>query len=279
MINPKTISEKMMYSTIRLEASNGSTGTGFFFEFRTEDNKHIPVIITNKHVVDGKREAQVRFFLHTKENGNLAAENLNTSLYTEWYSHPSQDLCFCFVGPLFEIIKEKKKKDIFYIPITEDLVWDNNKLEDLSAIEDIVMVGYPKGLWDKENNLPLFRRGITSSHPAIDFNDKNIGVVDMACFPGSSGSPIFILNENGYKDKKGNFFMGASRTILLGILFRGPQFDARGELVVEDIPTQQKVSAITPVMINLGYYIKALEILEFLKIIKKKIKQNIQNPS
>lgn len=83
---------------------------------------------------------------------------------------------------MLQQIKDQKQKDIFYIPIIENLIWDNTKLEELSAIEDVVMVGYPSGLWDQKNNLPLFRKGITSSHPATDFNDKNVGVVDMACF-------------------------------------------------------------------------------------------------
>ncbi|HHT9135237.1 MAG TPA: serine protease, partial [Candidatus Avalokitesvara rifleensis] len=191
---------------------------------------------------------------------------------TDWHFHPAQDLCFCFVAHLFPQIKQQKQKDVFYIPITEDLIWDNSKLEELSAIEDVVMVGYPNGLWDQKNNFPLFRKGITSSHPATDFNDKNVGLVDMACFPGSSGSPIFILNENGYTNKKGTY-LGSKRLIFLGVLFKGPQLDAKGELIVEDIPTQQKVSAVTRVMINLGYYIKAAEILAFKPEIEKLISQ------
>lgn len=93
----------------------------------------------------------------------------------------------------------------------------------------------------------------------------------MACFPGSSGSPIFILNENGYTDKSGNSYLAGKRLILLGILFEGPQFNARGKLIIEKIPTQQNVSAITPMMINLGYYIKAAEILFFKSMIEKKV--------
>ena len=136
------------------------------------------------------------------------------------------------------------------------------------------MVGYPNGLWDKVNNFPIFRKGITASHPAVDFNDKNIGAVDMACFPGSSGSPIFILNENGYSDKKGNTMLGAKRLIFLGILFEGPQINQKGELVVENIPTQQKISALVPSMINLGYYIKSSEVLSFKEGIIKKIENS-----
>ena len=272
MLKPQTISEQMLYSTVRLVASNNSTDAGFFFEFTFSDNKVVPIIITNKHVVNNNQKEMVEFFLHTKNGDSPDYEKLNISFTTDWHLHPAQDLCFCFVAHLFSQIKQQKQKDVFYIPITENLIWDNSKLEELSAIEDVVMVGYPSGLWDQKNNLPLFRKGITSSHPAIDFNNKNVGVVDMACFPGSSGSPIFILNENGYTNKKGTY-LGSKRLIFLGVLFQGPQFNAKGELIVEDIPTQQKISAVTPVMINLGYYIKAAEILAFKPEIKKLISQ------
>src|SRR5439155_8993915 len=60
------------------------------------------------------------------------------------------------------------------------------------AVEDIVMVGYPSGLWDSTNNYPLVRRGITASHPGIDFEGKPQIAIDMACFEGSSGSPVLL---------------------------------------------------------------------------------------
>ena len=272
-MKPQTISEQMLYNTVRLQASNNSTGTGFFFNFTFDGNKTVPVIITNKHVVNDNQKEEVNFFLHAKNGEIPDDEKLNITFKTDWHFHQDQDLCFCFVAPLFQQIKTAKQKDVFCIPITEELIWDNTKLEELSAIEDVIMVGYPQGLWDQKNNLPLFRKGITSSHPAIDFNNKNVGVVDMACFPGSSGSPIFILNENGYTDKKGSSYLGRKRFIFLGVLFQGPQFNAKGEIIIENIPTQQKISSITPMMINLGYYIKATEILAFKPEIGKLISQ------
>lgn len=269
MIKPQTMSEQMLYSTVRLEVGGNSTGTGFFFNFRLSENQIGSVIITNKHVVNYNEEEKVTFSLHIEDNGAPADEKLDISFKTQWYFHPDKDLCFCTVGPLFEWVKEQKGKNIFYRPVKEDFIWDDQKLEELSAIEDVVMVGYPNGLWDQENNLPLFRRGITSSHPAIDFNDKNIGVVDIACFPGSSGSPIFVLNENGYTDKKGNCVWGTGRLVFLGVLFKGPRINERGDIIVENIPTQQKISTLTPIMMHLGYYIKASEIMSF----KPKIKE------
>src|ERR1700736_1715142 len=100
------------------------------------------------------------------------------------------------------------------------------------------MVGYPNGLWDEANNYPLIRRGITASHPAVDFQIKGVAttVIDAACFPGSSGSPVILHNTGTYSDKKGNTVIG-SRTMLLGVLFSGPTIQADGKIVVRDIPT------------------------------------------
>jgi len=64
--------------------------------------------------------------------------------------------------------------------------------------------------------------------------------------------------------------MGAKRLIFLGVLFSGPQFNTRGELVAENISLQRKISSFTPTMINLGYYVKASEILSFKTIIVDK---------
>lgn len=130
------------------------------------------------------------------------------------------------------------------------------------------MIGYPIGLWDEINNFPIFRKGFTASHPAINFNGQKIGLVDMACFPGSSGSPIYIFNENGYQDKTGNMYLGSSRLLLIGYLYAGPVYSVNGTLSVQTIPTQQNVVPITPIMTNLGYYIKSNEIRSFIQRIR-----------
>jgi len=138
------------------------------------------VIITNKHVVNDKNNETVEFFLHVKDS----VDSIKIQLNIDRHFHPTQDLCFCFVNPLVEEIKKQTNKDVFYCPIIEEYLCSDNKLQqELKAIEDVIMVGYPRGLWDEKNNFPLFRKGITASHPAIDFNRDNIGVVDMACFP------------------------------------------------------------------------------------------------
>lgn len=265
---PTTISERLLYNTVRLEGLDGSSGTGFFFNFQTTKGI-VPVLITNKHVVKNEQIQEMKFHLHLGNDSGPIDENYEVLYKSCWNFHPSHDLCFTFVNPLFEEVKRRTGKNVFCIPNEESLIYDQEKLLELSALEEVVMIGYPIGLWDKLHNFPLFRKGYTGAHPAFDFNNKSIGVVDMSCFPGSSGSPIYILNENGYTDKKGNIMLGAKRIIFLGVLFKGPTMDVNGNIVVTDVPTKQQIMSNSKVMVNLGYYIKSYELFEFKKMIEE----------
>ena len=267
MINPQAITEKLLFSTVKINTKTG-TGTGFFFEFTNEDMR-IPVIITNKHVVN---DADViSLSLHVAYNQQPTDENINVEYQTNWIEHSKYDLCCCLFQPLVEYCNSTLKKAIYYAPIGENNIWNDKQLSELKTMEDIVMVGYPIGLWDDVQNLPIFRKGVTSSHPTINFKGKKIGLIDAACFPGSSGSPIFIVDDN-YTDKNGNTVI-AQRFGLLGVLYAGPTFDTEGKIVVRDIPTKQEVYSNTQVMINLGYYIKASEILALKEEVLKHIKE------
>ncbi len=270
-MEPKTISEQLMFNTVKLVASDGSSGTGFFYNFRVND-KVYQTIITNKHVVNYNPNETMTFYLHLKTGDKASDENFQVTYATSWIFHSEKDLCFCFINPVFQEIKNRTGKDVFYVANDSSVVATSEKLEELSALEELVMVGYPIGLWDSKNNFPIFRKGYTASHPAFDFNQKGIGLADMACFPGSSGSPIYILNEDGYVDKKGTHYFGKSRIILVGILYAGPQYNTQGDLIITTIPTQQKVQASTPIMTNLGYYIKATEFKEFEDYISQHVK-------
>ncbi len=267
---PSSTSEKLLYNTVRI-VTDGGTGTGFLFYLRIDD-QNIPVIITNKHVVNDKTQEKTTISIHTTTDGMHADESVAVTLDIEWIFHPEQDLCMCAAAPFFDLIKERTGKNALITPIAEDLIASDEDLKELRAIEDVTMVGYPIGLCDEKNNFPLFRRGITASHPLLDFNGTNIGAVDLACFPGSSGSPIFILNENGFTAKNGNTVLGVQRVLLLGILYAGPIFNAQGEVVIREIPTQKQAISTTPQMIHIGYYIKSNEILVLKSILEERFK-------
>ena len=251
MISYNGISEKLMLSTVKINTINGS-GTGFFFKFKVGDDKEVPVLLTNKHVVNHNTKEKIQISFHIWADGKVSEENLSLALELDWVFHEEYDLCFAFIAPVLNYIKEFYQKEVAISYIDEELIKEN--LSNLEALEEVTMIGYPIGLHDEINNLPIFRKGYTASHPALSFNKNGIALVDMACFPGSSGSPIFILNEGSYRDSKG--IVIGSRLIFLGILFAGPTYNATGEIIEKEIDMKSNSISSVNIMINLGYYIQ-----------------------
>ena len=130
------------------------------------------------------------------------------------------------------------------------------------------MIGYPNGLWDQLHNLPIIRKGITATHPKLKLNGKPEFLIDAACFPGSSGSPVFLANIGSYVSPNGSLCTG-SRVALLGTLYAGPQHTTTGEIVVVDVPTDTKSIAVGSIPNNLGYVIQASELLVLEEAVKK----------
>lgn len=270
-----SITEQLIHTTIRI-VTDGGTGTGFFFEFLVND-KRVPVIVTNKHVVRDSKDGELIFKLLGDDKkwdvGNNFAVKM-PNFKNRWMFHPDSNIDLC-VLPTAPIIQElnKIKKVPFYINIMEDLIPSSNDEDDFIALEEVVMIGYPNGIWDEKNNLPVIRKGITATHPSYKYNGKNEFMIDAACFPGSSGSPVFLLNLEGYSIKKGTTILG-KRIKFLGILYAGPQYTITGEIKIAEIPTVQRPISEINIPNNLGLVIKSKEILKFKNILKKKIEGN-----
>lgn len=266
-----TPSETLMHTTVRLEClldgNRSSTGTGFFFSFKVDEKTHIPVIITNRHVID---RAEVGTFVLTKMNDQGepilgATERVVLDNFESlWVKHPEDnvDLAVFPIAPLYRQAESKGIK-FFAPPIGEDLLATTDKLADLSGLENITMIGYPNGIWDEKNNMPIVRRGITATNPKHDYNGLPIFVIDCACFPGSSGSPVLIFDEGGYLSARGNLNLGGGRLILLGVLFAGPQHVAEGEIRTIEVPLAQVPISLSKIPNNLGFVVKSQKIGDF----------------
>ena len=104
MIKIDSIGEQLMYNTLKLETATG-TGTGFIFEFSIEDKK-VPVIITNKHVVNYKENEEVNFSVHIADKNGEPTESCNVRCFSKWFFHPTYDLCCTPLIPIIQQLNE-----------------------------------------------------------------------------------------------------------------------------------------------------------------------------
>ncbi|WP_235603373.1 S1 family peptidase [Piscirickettsia litoralis] len=247
---------------------NLGLGQAIFFKFTKGDS----YIITNRHVIDNTKNG--KFYISQKgTDGKVDLGNHFPVEYKNWLSYwtlhpdPSIDLA---IFPLKLLLNQIKIKPLgikpYFINLSEKDIANEKLLTSLTVMEEIVMIGYPTGIWDEKHNLPIVRRGITATHAKIPYNGKPVFMIDAACFPGSSGSPVFLANFGSYVDETGNVCIG-NRISLLGTLYAGPQHTATGEIKVVEVPTSTQPISESRIPMNLGLVIQSSKILDFEKII------------
>jgi hypothetical protein len=137
-------------------------------------------------------------------------------------------------------------------------------------MEKIVMIGYPNGIWDKQHNLPVFRSGVMATHYRYDWNGKPEFLIDAACFPGSSGSPVLVCDLGQVQTRKG-WNLGSSRIKLLGVLYAGPQHRVDGRVEIVPVPTVNQVVSVSNIPNNLGIVIKARTLKSFDDVLRPRL--------
>lgn len=260
MVSPSKLVHK---STCRIVCDQGrSIGTGFLFTFTDKNDKNVfyPLLITNKHVIAGASTASIRFNVKSSTQPEIKfydVELLNVT--NQFLMHPEADVDLCAL-PLSEAFN-KMQSDGFD-PDTFFFTEENIKgLLNLTPIEEVYMIGYPNGLWDEVNNRPITRKGITASDINQKWNGKSEFMIDMACFGGSSGSPVFIMNEGSYVIDTG-IAMG-TRFLLAGILYAGPLVNINGTVDIVNVPTSSVAVTNSKIMMNLGFVINSSKLLSF----------------
>jgi hypothetical protein len=276
----KTIAEQLLFTTVRIETvTSGGTGTGtaFIFSYQQKEEQYL-FLVTNKHVVQGATNGRYFFTLSDGQSPQIGQRfDIQMNQFEQlWFRHPDPEIDVA-VMPLVPVLQqiEKLGKSVFCRAITHDLIPNAEQMSGLDAIEEVVFIGYPNGIFDSKNLMPVVRRGTTATHIQIDYEGKPLFLIDASVFPGSSGSPVLIVNTGGYSDKGG--FVVGNRVLFLGIISSVAIREEQGQIVFIPSPTSQVPIVRTQQMIDLGTVYKSSTILETVKILVDKW-SNSQKP-
>ncbi|MGA4641284.1 S1 family peptidase [Stutzerimonas stutzeri] len=262
--NQLSISEQLMSCTVRIVSTAGQiengSGSSFLMAIAKHGDHQVIALVTNKHVIENANG--IKFVLsHSAADGSdiqHAEMQMEIDPARIIYHPGAIDLCAIPISWAINYLVEHKR-NLRHVILDEAICAKRELFDEILPLDSVVMIGYPNGLWDEVNNGAIARRGTLASNPGKEFKGKPDFVVDMACFPGSSGSPIFLLDNGSYSDRSGNTILGG-RCALLGVLHSGPTANVNGTIEIAPVPTGQVPFARFKAMLNLGYAVKITEL-------------------
>jgi trypsin-like peptidase len=199
-MQPRNAFDDLFFTTVRIEAHPESDpnerrfGTAFLVE-RVVGGVPWWYLVSCRHVVESA-ETGVIYFMEGGGGSPLMtiypAEINHFQL--GWVPHPNPriDIAVMRVTDLLVQMSQTEGKKVFARYVRESDFLSEDRFREFGAIEDVLFVGYPGGVYDHRNGLPIVRRGITASPVFVDFEGDPAFLVDGAVRGGSSGSPVSL---------------------------------------------------------------------------------------
>lgn len=122
--------EQLSHSTVRIECDfpDGSqgTGTGFFYSLSRDGKKHVPVIITNKHVIEGSSNGRFILTLRRSDGGPDYGNNKSfefRGFASMWQPHPDVNVDLCAM-PIANLMRKAKSQghSFFFVNLENSLI-------------------------------------------------------------------------------------------------------------------------------------------------------------
>jgi len=259
-----TLAQRLLFNTVRVETFDQSgdpvgVGTSFVISHELEGYGRELFLVTNKHVIEDGFTAKM-YFTKVKDG----APDIGNPFFVRfdmfewgWHGHPDPavDISIHPVSWVFDII-DTSGVSAFLMDVSTDIIVTPERAETLDAVEEILFIGYPNGLYDRKNYVPIIRRGTTATPISLDYDGFPVFLIDASVFPGSSGSPVFrhIPTIDG---------QSLAQLQLLGIISSVFFRTESGTIELRPAPTNVSGAVIkTREMIDLGMVFKSHLILE-----------------
>lgn len=255
---PNTVSKQLLFSTVRVDTRTADesegAGTAFVVCLAHGGLNHT-FLVTNRHVVEGAVTGSL-VFTCGDEGRPVVGRGFKIDIDDfehAWFFHPNPDIDLA-ITPLkpLEANVRTRNAQIYYHAIDLRLIPTATQVEQFDALETVLFVGYPNGVWDKANLMPILRRGTTATAMALDFEARPEFLIDAAVYPGSSGSPVFLYDKDSSNSTQTLHFIG----VISAVFFK----EEATRLVSAPVPSVESSGMFCSEMIDLGLVIKSDEV-------------------
>lgn len=191
---PVDLSVDLIKATVQLEQplADGSrtVGTGFLIADTAPDGKPRTILITAAHVLERMPSVTARIGYRVQSVDRVwrydpEALQIRNGDHPLWVKHPTRDIAAMVVEAPQEFVRAA-------IPLNYLAKDDTFSDFNLGPGDEMMALGFPRGLSANPAGFPILRSGRVASYPLTPSADFPTFLLDFAVFPGNSGGPVFM---------------------------------------------------------------------------------------
>lgn len=188
------LSVDLIKATVQLEQPLGdgsrTVGTGFLVSDPTPDGKPRTILVTAAHVFEKMPSMSARIGYRIQGSEGVwrydpEALKIRDGDHPLWTKHPTRDVAAMVVEAPPEFAKAA-------IPLNYLAQDDTFNKFNLGPGDEMMALGFPRGLSANSAGFPILRSGRVASYPLAPATNFPTFLMDFSVFPGNSGGPVFM---------------------------------------------------------------------------------------
>lgn len=191
------LSVDLINATVQLEQPLGdgtrTVGTGFLISAPTPDGAPRVVLVTAGHVLDRMPTATARVGYRVQlQDGGWRYDPTPLTIRDGaekplWTRHPDRDVAAIVIAAPPEFARAA-------IPLAWLAQDDTFGRYGLGPGDEMMALGFPRGLSANQAGFPILRSGRVASYPLAPSAKFPTFLLDFSVFPGNSGGPVFMAD-------------------------------------------------------------------------------------